>query len=304
MMHRRTLLTAAAGAALLPAAAISTARAQAMPAELVIAAAPAENSSGTVDRYTPLANYIARQTGVKTTLRVASDYAAVIEGQKAGNIHIGYYGPGSYVRAHQQSNGNAVAFTTTRSKAGAVGYYAVGYVRADSPYKSIQDLKGRKLGLVDPNSTSGNFAPRFFLDKAGINPDTFFSNVNFTGSHENAVIALMNGTVDIAMNWWNADGDSNFDRMVTKGMAKKSDVRIAWKSDLLAGSPYAMLASLPADLKKKIEDAFYNMHINDRALLDRIEDGQTEAFVKVSHADYLDTANMLKFIDALRRKSS
>ena len=304
MMHRRTLLTAAAGAALLPAAAISTARAQAMPAELVIAAAPAENSSGTVDRYTPLANYIARQTGVKTTLRVASDYAAVIEGQKAGNIHIGYYGPGSYVRAHQQSNGNAVAFTTTRSKAGAVGYYAVGYVRADSPYKSIQDLKGRKLGLVDPNSTSGNFAPRFFLDKAGINPETFFSNVNFTGSHENAVIALMNGTVDIAMNWWNADGDSNFDRMVTKGMAKKSDVRIAWKSDLLAGSPYAMLASLPADLKKKIEDAFYNMHINDRALLDRIEDGQTEAFVKVSHADYLDTANMLKFIDALRRKSS
>ncbi len=304
MMHRRTLLTAAAGAALLPAAAISTARAQAMPAELVIAAAPAENSSGTVDRYTPLANYIARQTGVKTTLRVASDYAAVIEGQKAGNIHIGYYGPGSYVRAHQQSNGNAVAFTTTRSKAGAVGYYAVGYVRADSPYKTIQDLKGRKLGLVDPNSTSGNFAPRFFLDKAGINPETFFSNVNFTGSHENAVIALMNGTVDIAMNWWNADGDSNFDRMVTKGMAKKSDVRIAWKSDLLAGSPYAMLASLPADLKKKIEDAFYNMHINDRALLDRIEDGQTEAFVKVSHADYLDTANMLKFIDALRRKSS
>ena len=304
MMHRRTLLTAAAGAALLPAAAISTARAQAMPAELVIAAAPADNSSGTVDRYTPLANYIARQTGVKTTLRVASDYAAVIEGQKAGNIHIGYYGPGSYVRAHQQSNGNAVAFTTTRSKAGAVGYYAVGYVRADSPYKSIQDLKGRKLGLVDPNSTSGNFAPRFFLDKAGINPDTFFSNVNFTGSHENAVIALMNGTVDIAMNWWNTDGDSNFDRMVSKGMAKKSDVRIAWKSDLLAGSPYAMLASLPADLKKKIEDAFYNMHINDRALLDRIEDGQTEAFVKVSHADYLDTANMLKFIDALRRKSS
>ena len=304
MMHRRTLLTAAAGAALLPAAAISTARAQAMPAELVIAAAPAENSSGTVDRYTPLANYIARQTGVKTTLRVASDYAAVIEGQKAGNIHIGYYGPGSYVRAHQQSNGNAVAFTTTRSKAGAVGYYAVGYVRADSPYKTIQDLKGRKLGLVDPNSTSGNFAPRFFLDKAGINPETFFSNVNFTGSHENAVIALMNGTVDIAMNWWNTDGDSNFDRMVSKGMAKKSDVRIAWKSDLLDGSPYAMLASLPADLKKKIEDAFYNMHINDKAMMDKMEDGQTEAYIKVTHADYLDTANMLKFIDALRRKSS
>lgn len=303
MINRRTLLSAAAGAAL-PVSLAGGARAQAMPSELVIACAPAENSSGTVDRYTPLANYIGRQTGVKTILRVASDYAAVIEGQKAGNIHIGGYGPGAYVRAHQQSNGNAVAFTTTKSKAGAVGYYAVGYVRADSPYKTIQDLKGRKLGLVDPNSTSGNFAPRFFLDKAGINPETFFSNVSFTGSHENAVIALLNGTVDIAMNWWNAENDSNFDRMVVKGMAKKGDVRIAWKSDLLAGSPYAMLASLPAELKKKIEDAFYNMHIIDPAMMNRMEDSQTEAWVKVTHADYLDTANMLKFIDALRRKSS
>jgi len=303
VINRRTLLTVAAGAAL-PAAMPLAARAQAMPTELVIVVVPSENSSGVIDRVTPLAAYLTKQTGVKTILRVASDYAAVIEGQKAGNIHIGGYGPGSYVRAHQQSNGNVLAFTTTKSNAGAVGYYSVGYAKADSPFKTIQDLKGKKLGLVDPNSTSGNFAPRFFLDKVGINPDTFFSNVAFTGSHENAVIALMNGTVDIAMNWWNADGDSNFDRMVGKGMAKKSDVRIAWKSDLLAGSPYAYLSNLPAELKKKIEDAFYNMHINDKVMMDKMEDGQTAAWVKVTHADYLDTANMLKFIDALRRKSS
>jgi phosphonate transport system substrate-binding protein len=303
MLNRRSLL-AVAGAAALPAALPAPARAQAMPSELVMAVVPSENSSGVVDRLTPLANYLTKQTGVKTTLRVASDYAAVIEGMKAGNIHIGGFGPASYVRAHQQSNGNAVAFTTTKSKAGAIGYYSVGYVRADSPYKTIQDLKGKKLGLVDPNSTSGNFAPRYFLDKEGINPEQYFAAVAFTGSHENAVIALMNGTVDIAMNWWNADGDSNFDRMVNKGMAKKSDVRIAWKSGLLAGSPYAYLASLPPDLKKKIEDAFYNMHVNDKAMMDKIEDGQTEAYVKVTHQDYIDTEKMLKFVDTLRRKSS
>ncbi len=302
-MNRRTLLTVAAGA-VLTAAMPFAARAQAMPSELVFAVVPAENASGTVDRFTPLANYLTRQTGVKTILRVASDYAAVIEGQKAGNIHIGYYGPGSYVRANQQSNGNVQAFTTTKSKEGAVGYYAVGYVKADSPYKTIQDLKGKKLGLVDPNSTSGNFAPRYFLDKAGINPETFFSNVAFTGSHENAVIAVINGTVDIAMNWWNADGDSNFDRMVAKGMVKKSDVRIAWKSELLAGSPIAYLASLPAELKTKIEGAFYEMHLRDQEMLNRMENSQTSAWVKVSHQDYVDTEKMLKFIDALRRKSS
>jgi phosphonate transport system substrate-binding protein len=300
MLNRRTLFAAAAVAAILPGALA----AQTMPTELVVAVVPAENASGTVDRYGPLAEYLTRQTGIKTTLRVASDYAAVIEGQKAGNIHIGYYGPGSYFRAHQQSNGNVIAFTTNLTTTGATGYYAVGYVKADSPYKSIQDLKGKKLGLVDPNSTSGNFAPRFFMDKQGINPEQFFSAVTFTGSHENAVIALMNGTVDIAMNWWNAEGDSNFHRMVSKGMVKATDVRIAWKSELLAGSPFAYLNNMPADLKKKIETAFYEMHTRDKAMLDKMENGQTRAYVPVSHKDFEDTGKMLQFIDALRRKQS
>ena len=35
---------------------------------------------------------------------------------------------------------------------------------------------------------------------------TFFSNMLITGSHENAVIALAGGQVDVAANWWNAPG--------------------------------------------------------------------------------------------------
>ena len=54
---------------------------------------------------------------------------------------------------------------------GTVGYYSVFYVRADSPYKTIEDLKGKNLGLVDPNSTSGNNVPRFLLNKLKIDPE-------------------------------------------------------------------------------------------------------------------------------------
>ena len=81
---------------------------------------------------------------------------------------------------------------------GTIGYYSVFYVRADSPYKSIEDLKGKNLGLVDPNSTSGNNVPRFLLNKQKIVPETFFSHVTYTGSHENAVLALSQKTVDVA----------------------------------------------------------------------------------------------------------
>jgi phosphonate transport system substrate-binding protein len=56
--------------------------------ELVLAIVPAENATGVTDRYAPLVDYMAKELGVKVTLRIANDYAAVIEGQKAGNIHL------------------------------------------------------------------------------------------------------------------------------------------------------------------------------------------------------------------------
>ena len=67
--------------------------------ELIYAVIPAENASGVTDRYAPFIDYLSKQLGTKVTLRIANDYAALIEGQRAGNIHFGYYGPASFSRA-------------------------------------------------------------------------------------------------------------------------------------------------------------------------------------------------------------
>ena len=63
---------------------------------------------------------------------------------------------------------------------GTKGYYSVFWVKADSPYKTIQDLKGKNLGIVDPNSASGYTIPLFTLDKMGIVADKFFAKVQST----------------------------------------------------------------------------------------------------------------------------
>jgi len=121
---------------------------------------PAENASGVIDRWTPFAEYLSKQLGVKVTLRVANDYAAVIEGQRAGNIQIAYYGPASFSRA-RVTGVKTDAFAIDVNSDGSKGYYSVFYVLAKSPYQKLEDLKGKNLGLVDPNSTSGNNVPRF-----------------------------------------------------------------------------------------------------------------------------------------------
>lgn len=302
MLTRRLALGTALAASLVA----GTAQAQSWKAaypELVIAVVPAENASGVTERFAPFVEYLSKELGTKVTLRVANDYAAVIEGQRNGSIHLAGYGPASYARA--VVTGVAVEpFATTKNNDGTVGYYSVFYVKADSPYKTIDDLKGKNLGLVDPNSTSGNNVPRFALNKMKINPETFFSKVTYTGSHENAVLALQQGTVDVAANWWNADTDSNLTRMANKKLVKKDDFRIVYKSDLIPNSPYAFLASLPPDLKAAIVKAFNDAPTKAKAAFDKLSDGKDKEFIKVDVKYYEPVVELIKFVDQLRKQKS
>ena len=310
MLTRRTLMI---GSAL--ALTASAARAQDWKSkypELVFAVIPEENGSGVVDRWTPFVDYLSREIGTKVTLRVANDYAAVIEGQRAGNIQIGYYGPASFSRA-RLTGVKTDAFVIDVNSDGSKGYYSVFYVLAKSPYQKIEDLKGKTIGFVDPNSTSGYNMPLYTLDKLGIEAaDQYFGKVLVTGSQENAVIAVADKTVEVCANWWNADDDSNLTRMLNKGMLKnadgspmkKEDFRIILKSDLIINSPTAMLESLPPDLKTAIRAAWLNAATADKAAFDRLSDGKNLPWQPTTTPDYDDTIKMVAFVDKLRRKAT
>jgi phosphonate transport system substrate-binding protein len=237
-------------------------------------------------------------------LRIAADYAAVIEGQRGGTIHIGDYGPSSYIRAHTVSNGGVEAFASMRAFDGSTGYYAVVYTRANNPGAKLEDFKGKNLCLVDPNSTSGYNVPLYAMSKMGIEPAKFFSKVVNAGSHENAILAVQQGTCDLAFNWWNSDDDSNFSRMANKGMVKKDDFKIVFRSEKIPGSPYAVLANMPADLKAAIIKAFFDAPTKGKAAFDKLTDGKSPGFAPAKHSDYQVTIELQKFVDDLRKKGS
>ena len=123
-------------------------------------------------------------------------------------------------------------------------------MKKDAPYQKIEDLKGKNLCLVDPNSTSGNNVPRFAMNKMGIDPDKFFGKVVYAGSHENAVIARAAGHLRCGVQLVERRGASrNLLRMDRKGMVKADDFRMIFKSEQIVNSPMAYLTDLPADLK-------------------------------------------------------
>jgi len=311
MLNRRTAIAGLAALAFTATAAQAQDWKSKYP-ELVFAVVPAENASGVTERWQPFLSYLSKELGTKVTLRIANDYAAVIEGQRSGNIHIASYGSASFARA-RLTGVHTDAFANDINLDGSTGYYSVFFVNAKSPYKSIDDLKGKNLGLVDPNSTSGNNVPRFELNKMQItDAEAYFGKVVYAGSHENAMLALAKGTVDVAANQWTNDDDSTLAQMITKGMLKnadgsamkKDDFRIIHKSGSIVNGPYAYNTDLPADLKAAIAKAFFDAPTKDKAAFDKLGDGQKKGFHAATTKDWDETVELIKFVDSLRKKKA
>ena len=147
---------------------------------------------------------------------------------------------------------------------GSVSYHSVIAVKADSPYQSLDDLKGKSLAFADPNLTSGFVAPSYFPREEGINPESFFGRTGFSGSHENGILAVLNGTYDAAATSWTNEERSNVVRMESKGMIPKGQIRYVWKSPKLPNGPWAMHADLPMAASRHSHDVQWYGHLSRR----------------------------------------
>jgi len=304
MIDRRSVLLAVAASTMFATVgAVHAADWKSKYPELVFAIVPSENASSVNDRYGPMMEYLSKQLGVKVTLRIAADYAAVIEGQRAGQIHIGYYGPAAFARG-LMIGAKVEAFAQDVNADGTKGYYSVLWVKKDNPASKIEDLKGKNLCLVDPNSASGNNVPRYSMDKAGIDPEKFFSKTVYAGSHENAIIGVQQGTCDAAFNWYNDENESLLMRMDRKGMAKYTDFKMIFKSAMIVNSPMAVLADMPTDLKLAIKDAILNVSKNDPKAFEKATDGKSKPWESVDNKAYDTMIELNKFVDQLKKKSS
>lgn len=262
--------------------------------ELNIGVITEENQSDMLGRWQSVADYLSKELKVKATIRPATDYAGVIEAMKARKIELAWYGPASFAKAWIVTGKQMIPLVTHTDASGNVGYHSVMVVKTESPYKAVEDLKGKKLALADPNSTSGNQAPRFFLGKQGIDVDTFFGSATFSGSHENSVIGLMNGTFDSAVTWWNSDEFNNVARMQSKGMVPADATRIIWKSPLLPNEPWTMPAWLPEDMRADVKKALLEMPTKAPDVFKKLFDGKSKTMVEVKVEDYMPVVEMIQ----------
>jgi phosphonate transport system substrate-binding protein len=260
------------------------------PTKLVVAAVPSENAASMTLRYQNFVKLIEKETGLPTSFFAATDYAGAIEAQVAGRVDLVFYGPFSYVLAKARGAkiepiGAAISTPTAKP-----GYYSYGLAKAsNSAVNSIKDFKGKKVCFVDAASTSGYLYPIAGLLANSVT-DRDYTSV-LAGGHDKSALAVAAGTCDVGF----AYDDMVDVNLIEKGLLKKGELKVVWKSETIAGSPMAVRIDLPKDLVQILKTAVLEKankpsfvkagYCTDEATCRIIEDGSW-GFTKVDDAYY------------------
>jgi phosphonate transport system substrate-binding protein len=178
--------------------------------------------------------YLTEALGVPVRLYEAADFNGVIQAVSSGQVDIAAIAGGGYANVDAQVGDKVAPMLTLRQAEGETGYYSALVVRADSPVKSLADMRGRTLGYVDYNSTSGYLYPRAAMRRQGIDPDAFFGRTSFAGAHTQAVMALANGQFEATiLQVSGGTPETGFTRgplrtLSREGMIDIDDFRIVW----------------------------------------------------------------------------
>jgi len=262
------------------------------PDTLVYAAMSQERAPVVAKRMEPLLNYISKVTGKKVEIYLTTSYAAQIEAMLGGFAQIANFGPFAYVMATEKDPDLEVFATYVVTPMpqyfikGGPQYQGILVSKKGSKYTSIESLKGQDIAFPDPGSTSGWLVPNVLFTKdvlGGKSLDDYFGQLVFAGSHDAAILAVMNDKVAAAFTW-----DAAPYRMWQTGSLKQPPdeaVNVLWTSPEIPLDPYTFRKSLNADLRAKIKQAFLTWHQQPESEEFFKEIGATK-FVEMKDSDY------------------
>ncbi|NLU84248.1 phosphate/phosphite/phosphonate ABC transporter substrate-binding protein [Rhodococcus sp. HNM0569] len=219
------------------------------PETLVFASIPSEESTSLQQEFGVVTDVIEKETGKKVEFFNASDYAGVIEAQRAGKVQIAAYGPFSYVTAKDSGVGTVPVAAPVDAEGEQPGYRSYAITKPGSGIASLADMRGKTVCFVDPSSTSGYLYPTAGLTEAGIDPKTDITPV-FAGGHDASALAVASGQCDAGFAY-----DSMVDvSLPQKGQLTPGDVEVIWKSEEIAGSPLTVSSSLSPELQERLTE--------------------------------------------------
>ena len=266
-----------------------------------IAYAPNESTAESADARNGMAEDLSEVLGCEVEEIQASDYNAIIEALRTGSADMAYMGSQALALGVERTDLEPIVMKAEDGDPAKAIYHSVLIVNsANSEINSIEDIKGKTMAFVDPDSTSGNLVPTAEIIQAfpdeNLNSDMlhtngdFFEAVSFSGSHQAGLQAVIKGDVDVA-----PISDQILASEIANGNAAEDDVKVIHESGAIPAEAMVVAEHVDQETRDKLTD-FLTSYDNEAYFTDVIKVPGAR-FIECDMSDYEDIIELNKIIN-------
>lgn len=248
---------------------------------------PEMNVFKQMERYQPLVECLSSELGLKAEIVMLNNYGNIIERLDKHEVNAAFLGSFTGALAITQLHVEPLARPLFQD--GTSTYFGKIFVRKDSAIRSIADMKGKTLALVNTATTAGYLFPLALIRQNGI-PDlnSYFKEVFFTGSHDASIRAVFEGKADVG-----AAKNTIFERMLRKEPALGKGLLVLKNSSVVPSNGFCVCHGVPESLKNRLKETLLHLQENQKGKAALAKLGALR-FVETTREDYqpvIDMAN-------------
>jgi phosphonate transport system substrate-binding protein len=246
---------------------------------LLIGLIPELNIFKQKQRFRLLGEYLTKKTGVPVEFTILTRYGNIIDNFTTDKLDGAFFG--SFTGALAIRRLGVIPLARPVNLDGSSTYHGLLLVRKDSGISSVASMRGKRMAYVDRATTAGYIFPLAYLREHGVNGESgFFREAFFTGSHDAAISALLDGKADIA-----AAKHSVYDRIEKDNPRVAKELTVLAKSASVPSNGLCVRADLPADLQKKLKKALLDLEADPGGQAVLTEFG-ARRFIETTKEDY------------------
>lgn len=178
------------------------------PQRLSFGLVPPPSFLGVEPRVNAFLRWVGERAGVQLVRRQARSYDELVKLLRSGDLDVAWLPPIPFARLDEEG---IVRALVTAERGGVDQYVSVMLARSDSSVFVLADVKGKRVGWVDPLSATGYVVPRMRL-AARFPGARVFASETFFGSHAAVARAVLEGTVDVGATYGGFGDDGSLVR--------------------------------------------------------------------------------------------
>jgi phosphonate transport system substrate-binding protein len=237
---------------------------------------PRKPAAETRVAFDPIAKRLAAATGKRVELRLTGDYKAFWEGVKRREYDLVHYSQVLYLKSHKELGYDAVL---VNEEQGSPTLRSAIAVRVDGGFRSLADLKGKKILFAgSKQAMQGYIGQVHLLKQAGLREGDY--EEAFAVNTPNALIGAYNKAADAA-----AIGHHLINHASVKSKIDTTQMKILAQGDPLPGLAWAVRRELDPGLVRAIVKTMADLK-DDAAGRELLTAADVTGFIPMSDKDF------------------